>query len=301
MSPKIVLCTLVLNEMEWLPKLYQQHKDWPGMVQWTFVESADAVYAQTNPHLVTKGLSTDGTSQYLRKLSVQDERITYIHHGYSIGPSPDQNKCQARNRYIEEAEKHSPDFLLVLDADEFYTYLDQARISTMMADFGSRHFRSFCFKHRHPWRPPYLQEEPLFNHQVTGGFWDIPHVRGWRWFPGMRYVRNHNTPESSTGTLLDRPIRRFDLQPNTPECVHMAFSSKVELRHAKHQYYEARGEGRIDKRGWYTVSRAMFETWTPEVVLPRNATITPYAGSVPECFLEEVDNTRVSNDCQATS
>ena len=37
----IALATLALNEMEWLPLLWEQHRAWPGMVRWVFVEAAD--------------------------------------------------------------------------------------------------------------------------------------------------------------------------------------------------------------------------------------------------------------------
>src|SRR4051794_7463634 len=36
----VLLATLCINEMEWLPRLYEQHKDWPGMAGWVFVEAA---------------------------------------------------------------------------------------------------------------------------------------------------------------------------------------------------------------------------------------------------------------------
>ena len=66
----IVLSTLCLNEMEWLDKLYAQHKDWVGLEKWIFVESADRVYAETNPDMVSSsGLSVDGTTEFLRELA----------------------------------------------------------------------------------------------------------------------------------------------------------------------------------------------------------------------------------------
>ena len=34
---RIMLATMCLNEMQWLPFLFKQHKDWPGLVSWTFV------------------------------------------------------------------------------------------------------------------------------------------------------------------------------------------------------------------------------------------------------------------------
>lgn len=304
MIPKVVLCTLVLNEMEWLPYLYEQHKDWPGLVKWVFVEAADAVYRDTNPEMVNTdtGLSVDGTTEFLSELQKADDRIVHIKHGLCgvLGESdPAQFKCQARNQYLEVAEELRPDFLFILDADEFYTQLDQTRVMESMRIASTKPYRSFCFKHRHPWKPPSLILEPLLAREVVGGFWDIPHVRGWRWYPGLRYVTNHNTPQLPNGMLMDRPLCRFDLAQGSPQCVHMAFSSSVEIRHAKHQYYEARGEGRTDKRGWYTVSRAAFETWQEGDVLPRGAIVQEYTGPVPECFalLSLKPDERIGNGC----
>ena len=77
-EPTVALCTLCLNEMEWLARLYEQHRNWPGLLKWVFVEAADVVYAKTNPDMVTSfGLSVDGTSDYLRNLSREDSRIVW--------------------------------------------------------------------------------------------------------------------------------------------------------------------------------------------------------------------------------
>ena len=93
---KLTLCTLVLNEMEWLSKLYEQHKNWPAVEKWIFVESADRVYAETNPDMVsTKGLSTDGTTEFLDELARSDSRVTHIKYGF----------CSAIDRAIQQSLK----------------------------------------------------------------------------------------------------------------------------------------------------------------------------------------------------
>jgi len=280
----VVLCTLVLNEMEWLPKLYEQHKDWPGMLQWIFVEAADRVYAETNPELVSaEGLSVDGTSEFLGRLAIGNVQVTYIPFGLTESSDPAQGKCAARTVYLQEADKYEPDFLWVLDADEFYTKRDQKRIMEVM-DVYRRARSAFCFKHRHPWHPPSVRHLPWNSYEVRGGFWDIPLCRGWRWERGLVYESNHNTPQAPDGRMLDGLMKRFDGRAGYPECVHMAFAADVASRHAKHAYYAARGEGRVDFRGWYVKSRTAYETWKPGDVLPRGAQVVPYSGVIPEAF-----------------
>lgn len=278
---KIVLCTLVLNEMQWLPKLYEQHKNWPGMVSWAFVESADQTYASTNPEMVTAdGLSTDGTTDYLTRLAAIDPRVTHIKHGFCSSGDPAQAKCEARNCYLDAMEEIRPKFFVVLDADEFYPSVFQSEINHLISiKLGN----GYAFTHREIWHPPYLQKQSAFQLglEVVGGFWSIPYCRVWRWYPGLRYL-NHNTP-SLNGNPLDARINRM-LGPTFPYMVHMGFASSLVYRAAKNRYYEARGEAVDAKRSWYCDSRRCFEIWEPDTVLPRGAEVTPYNGFIPECF-----------------
>lgn len=306
MTPKIVLCSLALNEMEHLPRLYEQHKDWPGLVKWVFVEGADRVYANTNPDRVSElGLSVDGTPGFLYDLSKRDSRVQYIPHGMGFHRDPAQGKCALRNRYLRAADEARPDFLVVVDADEFYPREMQVRINATIV--SERSAWGWCFRHREIWWPPSVQNlatveldgsgiggtigtvidvpYPLFSQEVTGGFWDIPYARCWRWFEGMEYADNHNTP-SAPGKVgaLDRRLVRYDKIASAPYFVHMAFASRLQDRAAKHRYYEARGEAKDRKRKWYTESRAAYETWQPGDELPNGAKVVPYDGLIPECF-----------------
>lgn len=278
---KIALCTLVLNEIQWLQKLYDQHRSWPDLVQWVFVESADVSYAAVNPEMVTaEGLSTDGTTEFLSDLAAKDPTITHIKHGFCRTDDLTQSKCEARNRYLEALELVRPDYFVVLDADEFYPEQMQKKVNSLISkQMGN----SFCFTHREIWHPPFMQSVPdsLFHYEVTGGFWSIPYCRVWRWYSGLNYL-NHNTP-SLNGRGLDQRMNRM-LDPSYPYMVHMGFASRLKNRAAKNRYYEYRGEARDRQRSWYCQSRAVFETWTPETVMPRGAKVVPYTGLIPECF-----------------
>lgn len=282
--PSICLCTLVLNEMEWLEKLYTQHCNWPGLEKWVFVESADRIYAETNQEMVSHGgLSVDGTTEFLEELAKRDSRVVHVKHGLSKSLDIAQGKCESRQRYLNEIEAVKPKFFIVVDADEFYTFSAQEQVIEKM--LSQANAKGFVFKHRDIWRPQSVAHEDLFKYEVSGGFWDIPYCRGWRWFPDLRYSINHNTPDLC-GRLLDHRLARFDKFVDSPEFIHMGFACNHEIRAAKNRYYEARGESIDPKRKWYCDSRRAFETWKPGDKLPREARVLVYDGDIPECFRE---------------
>ena len=280
---KLALCTLVLNEMEWLPKLYEQHRNWPGVEKWVFVESADRIYAETNPDMVSpEGLSVDGTTEFLSELALVDPRITHIKYGFCSAKDKAQGKCEARDQYLRAITDMGfhPNYFIVLDADEFYPFECQTDINHLLPKTLGN---GFAFRHREIWYPQYLQDRqaPMFDYEVSGGFWDIPYCRVWRWYRGLHYG-NHNTPFIGK-TALDLRLNRMT-QDGLPYMVHMGFASQLKTRAAKNRYYEARGEAVDRKRSWYCESRQCFETWEPKMDLPRGAKVSFYTGLIPECF-----------------
>lgn len=279
----VCLCTLVLNEMEWLPRLYEQHKQWPGLLKWVFVESADQKYAEANPSLVSSGgLSVDGTSEYLRQLSETDSNIQYIPYGFATHCDPAEGKCAARQQYLDAIESIRPDFLITLDADEFYTHLDQHRVLEYMR--STLPIMDGCIFHRRDiWRPPSIVNHPLFELEVVGGFWQIACCHWWKWSPGIHYTTSHNTPAKADGSLMQY-IQRYSKSNIHPQMIHLGFAASKDKRLAKNRYYQARGEGVTDDRLWYVQSRAAFETWTPGKRMPHRATVVPYKGRIPEVF-----------------
>ncbi len=278
---RVMLATLCLNEMEWLPKLYEQHKNWPGLVSWVFVEAADKVYAEINPDMVSHmGLSVDGTTDFLRSINIPGHLI-HKEFGITSHPDPAKGKIPARQFYLDIADKVQPDIVIALDADEFYTHDAQASICRILEREHTKSNDSFIFKLRNLWRPPSIAHYPLFHAEVVGGYWDMTHCHWWRWKKGMKYGNSHNGPDGYG------PPRRFDDHPSNPQCIHMGFASRLRERHAKHQYYVARGEGRTDHRQRYVDCRSAFETWEPGVVLPQGATLLPYYGPIPEVFKDE--------------
>lgn len=284
----LTLCTLVLNEMEWLPLLYEQHKNWPKLLRWTFVESADREYAKANPEMVTdKGLSVDGTSRFLELLAREDDRVTYIPYGFSDSADPAQGKCAAREQYLrvndEVSKTHHLRYFYVLDADEFVTKEHQSDINDCMLRACSS-YSCVMFKQRHIWRSPLMEDQPLMSYEAVGGFFDIPHCRAWKYQKGLRYRQNHNTPESPYGILLSHRMKRYDKKSYAPYVVHMGYASSKESRMAKHRYYADRGERVDPKRSWYVDSRGAWFEYKMGDQLPNGEQIKVYDGVIPECF-----------------
>ena len=284
----ILLATLCLNEMEWLPKLYEQHKNWPGLTKWVFVEAADRQYANANPNMVTtNGLSIDGTSEWLQHLSKTDDRVVYKPRGFSNHSDPAQGKCQARQVYMDIANIVKPTVILTLDADEFYTYRDQEILNGQLYKKINCKFGGFIIPYYNVWRPPSIAHEPLFQWEIRGKLWQVCVCKFWNWQPGIEYRNNHNSPECN-GVLLNRSLQRWDRKANFKSgFVHLGFASDPKTRLAKNRYYVERGEGRTDHRGNYVVSRAAFETWQPGDKLPNNDYLIPFTQKIPEVFLND--------------
>lgn len=278
----VVLCSLALNEMEWLPKLYEQHKDWPGMLKWVFVEAADRSYANANPSLVDPaGLSVDGTTDFLAKLAQEDSRVVHIRHGFTDNADPAEAKCAARQRYLDECESVRPDKLFIIDADEFYVKDDQREIMEMMVE--DNWYKTYCWQFIHIWRPLSMADQALFQHEVVRGFWGMSHARGFKWLRGMCYNNDHNLP-SHSGVGYGNSITNYNQIRGTPSCIHMGHAAMQRTRQAKNAYYVQRGEATDKARAWYVESRAAYNTWKPGDVLPRRAKVLPYVGPVPECW-----------------
>lgn len=289
------IATLVINEMEWLPYLYEQHKNFPGLIKWVFVESADVEYAKANPDLVTStGLSVDGTSTFLQELEGKDKRVQYVPYGFSEHTDKAQGKCPARNVYLEILDHYDIDYLLLLDGDEFWTYDNQRKAEPYVLAHPDK--TAFTIPHREIWYPPYYRDQGcnLFDYEVVGGFWAIVINRLWKYSKGMRYKLNHNTPEDIHGrSMKDKMLVHTDYRERHPESIipefiHMGFAAKSEIRCAKNKYYEDRGEKTDPHRAHYTVSRGMWKDWTPGIRLLERAVVKKYTGSIPEVFLSGI-------------
>jgi len=274
----ILIGTLCLNEMQWLPSLYEQHKDWPGLERWVFVEAADRVYAGTNPSLVnSKGLSIDGTSEFLADLASKDDRVVYIPYGFSGHQDIAQGKCDARQVYMEQAGEVKPEYILALDADEFYTLRHQQELAKVMSVNTKD---GVLINYHNIWRPQSIAHQWMFYLEVVGKFWEIGVCKLWKWFPGLCYDGNHNSPFHN-GIGSNRNMQ-FLTNPDDPVFIHLGFASYASYRTAKNRYYANRGEDKETPK--YVASRGAFATWQPGDKLPNGDKVIPYTGPIPEVF-----------------
>lgn len=288
--PKILLATLCLNEMEWLDKLYTQHKAWEGLVSWVFVEAADTSYTAANPQMVTKdGLSVDGTTEFLEKLAREDNRICHIKFGHSKHADVAQGKAPARSAYLQVADYIHPDWIIILDADEFYTNDAQERVSAYLDSSHAKSFDAVCFRQREIWRAPSIVDKPLFSYEVIGGLWKMHHCHCWKWRWGLTYGRSHVWPQNQQGKMMNANMDMADRLGNTPEWVHLGWASQASTRLAKTRYYVQRKEGVRDGRQRHMVCRMAWENWKPGMILPYGAAVVPYHGPIPEIFKSEVN------------
>lgn len=276
-APRIALATICLNEHEWLYRLVEQHQDWPGLVSWAFVEASDRLYGVGAPGEVVspEGLSVDGTTAFLEELEGLNPLVRYSAVGRVA------NKCEARTHYLRMIDEAEPDWIVVLDADEFYTREHQLRINEILSEQQKEPRSPVLFRQRHLWRPHAIGRVELLTYEVVGAYWNVPHLRMWPWYPGMVYRDDHNAPELADGTSLRARMLK-DFHPLSPQCVHTGFASLLVSRRAKHAYYVARGEGRADGRHHYVQCRHAWERWRPGVRLPYGARVVDYQGPEPE-------------------
>ncbi len=276
----VLIGTLCLNEMQWLPALYEQHKNWPGMKRWIFVESADIAYARANPDMVSEtGLSIDGTTEFLMEVSQRDARVTYLPYGFSDHKDPSQGKCAARQEYMKHAGYVKPEYILALDADEFFMLEDQFKIDAIMKTNTKD---GVLINYHNLWRPFSIKDENPFTWEIVGKFWCIGVCKLWKWYPGLCYNGNHNAPYHD-GVYSNRKMQLLQGK-HDPRFIHMGFASYSTTREAKNKYYAYRGEA--EETPDYVASRGAFSNWKMGNKLPNHDKIVPYRGPVPEVFID---------------
>lgn len=283
-----MLASIMLNEADMLLACYLAHIHWPGYKKWVMVEGAARSYAEANQDAVTDaGLSTDNTAEIMQRLLV-DRRLLHIKHGWADG-EPGQQKCALRNRYLEVADQIQPDYVVVIDLDEYYLSHDQRAINHLLANPKNQQFGAFMLKQRHLWRPPSIQHLPLTSFEIVGGYFDVPHCRIWRWKNGMRHIRNHNTPEVDGHFLNEQQFRGGD---KDPQVIHLGFARKPEHRGRTNRYYVQRGEGTKEadgsNRSMYVECRAAWEGWKEGAPLPHGMTVIPFSMPYSESLAEQV-------------
>ena len=263
---------IVLNEAQFIEANLKQHYELVDNI--VIVEGADRLYPKTN--VTEDGLSTDDTAEIIRNFPDIDHKIKFIQHGWThIGG--EQAKCELRNRYMEDILSG---LLIAVDADEFYRFSDLKEAKHNAAKQSQHH--AWLYPQIHFWR-----NTKTF---ITGGYYDVPHIRFWRVRDGDRYTVNHNHPYRN-GKSVHRldcvDIRRNIIQASRdshyvpgPVCYHMGFCKPHTSMTDKSEYYLNRGEGasRIET----TASRAAW--FGDDTNLPKELRLLKYGGPLPEVF-----------------
>lgn len=268
----ITIGMIVLNEEEYLEKNLKQHYEHADRI--VIVEGADRNYPA---HSVTDdGLSTDKTRQIIQDFPDPDRKIKYVPYGWTKS-NTEQAKCELRNAYLE----HTPRGLLIaVDADEFYKHEDLEEM--IIKARSSPNIYAWLYPQIHLWK--------THDQFITGGYYDVPHIRFWQIQPGDQYTVNHNHPYRRNRSLrtfgisaVYRQIVQKDegYEFSGPVCYHFGFCKKAENISDKNTYYTNRGES--STRPGTTKDRAAWFADTVDGLL-----IHKYSGTLPEVFTSAV-------------
>ena len=264
---EVIFASIVLNEAEFIRQNLEQHYEFCD--RWIIVEGA--VHGYPTTHVAEGGFSTDATARLIQDFPDPDHKLQFVRHGWAA------NKEELRSVY---ADKFPDDAgtVIVFDADEFLLKADLRQLLLRMEQTtGALACR---IPHIHFWKKP--------TQIITGGYFDVPHDRIYRWQRGCRYVRNHNHPETTQGKLLQElqhVISPRNLSTDwvtvthpDPCWFHYGFMKSAENMADKNQYYRSRGEAKTRPRT--TSDRAAWFNEAP----PADCRLLEWRGKHPEVF-----------------
>lgn len=267
-SKNLTFGTILLNEQKFIGLNLLQHYDLCD--EWILVEGACRGYPERK---VTKnGLSKDFTASIIECFPDPFAKINYIKYGWT-NKDGENAKSELRNQY---ANKVCGDYLVVIDADEFYQLEDlDVALNALRNNIN---YDAVVLPQVHFWKTT--------NHFITGEYYDISHTRIFRSYRGMEYKRNHNFPEINgrfihEGRQLKIQREIFEIEKNQfsykgAKCYHMGFAKDASDMEDKTQYYINRGENVT--RVSTTKSRAAWFTGE----LPDKCKVRNWAGSLPK-------------------
>lgn len=269
MALHVTIGSIILNEEEFIEANLRQHYEFADKI--VIVEGADQLFPKQ--FTTQEGLSIDRTAEIIRSFPDPDHKITFIQHGFA------KSKAQLRNEYAKRAPEG---ILIAVDADEFLTK-QSMRVALEIAEKlpvpGV-----LRIPHIHLWKNP--------RQFITGGYYDVPHNRIYRWPDGARYDGyEHNHP-----TYHCRMLHTFNLTKIVfdgdfsvtgtkniplPYWIHYGFCRSADSIFLKNAYYVARGEA--ETRPETTRDRA---AWFQEGI-PKECKVHKWHGPYPEVFREE--------------
>ena len=146
---------IVLNEGKYIEASLKSVMKRPEVRSINIVEGADIKF----PLKTDRGLSIDDTTNKIKRLIHQDERITYHQHGLA------NNKEELRQRCLDMAYTYNirPDeWFLFVDGDEVWSDDDWAKMIETIKENSDK--GAILFKHYHFWK--------THDQITTGGQWD---------------------------------------------------------------------------------------------------------------------------------
>ena len=262
---KIALASIFLNEAQYLEASIRQHIGYCD--KWVLVEGADRRYPTRS--VSPNGLSTDGSSDLATRLAEENVKIIYIKHGWAA------DKCELRNRYAERL--HDYEIVIVVDIDEFLTYRSMELLLSQLKRL--RGVGVVRIPHIHLWKDA--------NHLITGGYWDVPHDRAYRWCKGAIYSDNHNHPYVGSVLLRDMSTRCYNrrlcpaqggVTHQEPFFLHYGNCKPPAAIEDKNKYYISRGED-VTRPNTTRSRAAWFAEQTPSFLR-----VNRWVGPIPEVF-----------------
>ncbi|MCX5969546.1 MAG: hypothetical protein NTV57_18320 [Cyanobacteria bacterium] len=258
--------SIFLNEEKFIQKCVFNH--YPMLDKWYIVEGACKGYPANK--ITKKGFSKDYSWLKLELCPDPCRKLHYIAYGWTHSDG-ENAKSELRNQYIKKCNGSA---LVVIDIDEFY--------SRKALDDGIQKlkegFSGVTLPQVHLWKAT--------NRFITGGYYDVSHMRFFLVCQGFKYISNHNFPETPEKIRLDkinpykfhRVIKEKDTKPywEEPYCCHLGFAKNVDDMRDKTNYYLNRGEA--ETRPVTTSSRS---SWFTDV-LPPECRVYPYSQSLPK-------------------
>ena len=224
--------SIFLNESLFVTRCLFNH--YSLIDRWVLVEGACQGYPIRK--VSGDGLSLDYSWLKLNLFPDPEQKLTYKAHGWTI-ESGEQAKCELRNDYISCI---SEDYLVVIDIDEFYTGTSFEIAVNKLKEGAS----GVIIPQMHLWKN--------LDTFITGGYYNITHMRFFEMSPGLRYVSNHNFPELPNEVRIDsisayKYERCFTANHGyfkweEPFCFHLGFCKDPDDMKDKTDYYLARGE-----------------------------------------------------------
>lgn len=267
----ITFGTILLNEQKFIGLSLYQHYTFCD--NWILVEGTCLGYPTRK--VTENGFSKDFSSNIIEIFPDPNDKLKYVKHGWTSANGEDA-KSELRNEYLKYTQE---DFLVVLDADEFYIKDDLIEV---FKKFDNPKLYGITLPQVHFWKNT--------QSYITGEYYDISHTRIYRNINGMKYIQNHNFPEIN-GEFVHKKghfkYKRTQIEKKDrftfeePCCYHMGFAKDYDDMKDKSDYYVNRGEDTT--RQSTTESRAAWFNGE----LPEKCRVKKWCGPLPEVLKSE--------------